>query len=204
MHFLKKVQMSKAKSPKQKSRLSYLPPTPPRLFLGLVFLIFGLAIIFSNNRVHSAETPVNTEPIKIQGFQEKKETTGEIPIQIVIPQAGIDIQVKRSEIVNGYWEVFEESAGWGVESGYPGSPGNQVIFAHARERLFLDLTKAKIGTNIYVMTGENWYKYETKEIKEVFPDQVEIVAPTEDETLTLYTCSGYKDQKRLVLVAKRV
>lgn len=39
--------------------------------------------------------------------------------------------------------------------------------------------------------------------KEVLPESVEVVAPTTDETLTLYTCTGFADQKRLIVTAKR-
>jgi LPXTG-site transpeptidase (sortase) family protein len=126
------------------------------------------------------------------------------PTRIIIPDLSIDIPTQRSEIVKGYWEVFEDKAGWGEGSGYPGETGNQVIFAHAREGLFIKLPDIKPGAKIYVTTENGWYSYEVKEIKEVIPSDISVLAPTDDETLTLYTCSGYKDQKRLVVVAKRI
>ena len=43
-----------------------------------------------------------------------------------------------------------------------------------------------------------------EEIKLAYPNEVEVIAPTEDETLTLYTCSGFNDEKRLVVVGKRI
>ena len=60
-------------------------------------------------------------------------------------------------------------------------------------------------TNLYLdLSQKDWFTYEVKEIKEVFPNQVEVIAPTPDEPLTLYTCSGYKDQKRLIVISKRI
>ena len=58
--------------------------------------------------------------------------------------------------------------------------------------------------DVYVLNDDDHYTYEIKEIKEVFPNQTEVVAPTEDETLTLYTCSGFDDARRLIIIAKRV
>ena len=55
-----------------------------------------------------------------------------------------------------------------------------------------------------ILTKEKWYEYEIKEIKEVLPSQTETIAPTKEETLTLYTCSGFSDSKRLIVIAKRI
>ncbi len=125
------------------------------------------------------------------------------PVKISIPSLSIDIPVKEAKVVNGYWELFEDAAGWGVGSAYPGEVGNQVIFAHAREGLFLPLKKAKPDQKIIVFTKDKWFEYKISEIKEVLPSQTEVIAPTTDETLTLYTCSGFSDSKRLIVVAKR-
>ena len=62
----------------------------------------------------------------------------------------------------------------------------------------------KIGMKVYVFTDSGWYQYEVGEITEVSPNKTEVVAPTENEILTLYTCSGFSDSKRLIIVAYRV
>jgi LPXTG-site transpeptidase (sortase) family protein len=123
---------------------------------------------------------------------------------VIIPAVSIDITVQHAKIIAGYWQVFNDTAAWGEESGYPGKPGNQVIFAHARKGLFLPLKDVTTGMKVYVMTDNAWYAYEVKEIKAVYPNQKEVIAPTTDETLTLYTCTGYEDSKRLIVIAKRV
>ena len=57
---------------------------------------------------------------------------------------------------------------------------------------------------IYVLTKDHWYEYMVNEILIVNPDQIDVINPTQDETLTLYTCSGYFDTQRLVVKAKRI
>lgn len=161
-------------------------------------------MVFGRGQTTSIKNSFADEPVKVEGFS-KEEAKDEkiLPQRIIIPSLSIDIAVKRARNIKGYWEVFEDSAAWGEGSGIPGEPGNQVIFAHVREGLFLPLKEVKTGMNVYVLTEKGWFDYKVVEIKEVYPNQVEVIAPTEDETLTLYTCTGYNDSKRLIVVAKR-
>lgn len=121
-------------------------------------------------------------------------------IKGVAPGAKIAaIQVCSS---NGYcWS--DEVAGYGLGSALPGRSGNSVIFAHAKKNLFLPLRNIKINDLIYVVTENNhWYSYAVIEKREVFPNQVEVIASTDDKILTLFTCSGFADTKRLIVRAK--
>lgn len=202
-----------------------------KLSLGLALLALGALLVFGKPKNISQETSYTfaDEPVKVEGFS-PQEGIQNYPKRIVIPALAIDLEVKKAEIIKGFWEVFEDSAAWGEGSGLPGEAGNQVIFAHAREGLFLPLKDVKEGMKIYVLTEDsldlsslppslaepireetgkeslrrsNWYSYEVTEIKQVFPYETEVIAPTEGETLTLYTCSGYADSKRLIVVGKR-
>lgn len=178
----------------------------------LVFLSFNLKTpikpIAVNETPAVTETPfdISREPIKIDGkiLKGRIDKKKSPPIRIIIPTVGIDIPVKEAKVVNGYWEVFPDRAGFGLGSAYPDEIGNQVIYAHAREGLFLPLKKVKMGDRIMVLTKDNWYTYKVKSIKEVLPSQIEVIAPTKETILTLYTCSGYSDSKRLIVAAERI
>lgn len=179
---------------------------PSKLALGLALFVVGLILLSNSQEVSTVNsTTFANEPVSVQGFvndDSLQSTSG--PKRIVIPALGIDIKVEKAPIINGYWQVYDDKAGWGEGSGFPGQSGNQVIFAHAREGLFLPLQSIKVGEIIYVLTDLNWYSYEVYERKEVSPNQTEVIEPTEDEILTLYTCSGYKDTKRLIAKAKPI
>jgi len=175
--------------------------------LGLALIFLGLILVLGGGNYLKQSASSDTfakEPVKVEGFAENSSESEKAPQRIIIPEAKIDLEVKQAKNVNGYWEVFPDSAGWGEGSGLPGETGNQVIFAHARRGLFASLRDVRVGTRIYVIAKNNWYLYEAKEVKEVFPNQVEVIAPTSDESLTLYTCSGFADSKRFIVVAKRV
>ena len=166
-------------------------------FLFVVAFLIGVVDNFSLNL--AKPVPV----IKLSQTQTEKlvET---VPDRLTIPDLGIDVSVAKSNIVNGYWEVFNDKAGWGDQSGYPGFAGNQVIFAHARKGLFLNLKQITKGMIVKVYTEEVEYDYKVVDIKSVFPNDLSVIAPTADETLTLYTCTDTNDIKRLVVIAKRV
>lgn len=178
-----------------------------KLGLGIALILLGFILVFgqtpSPGQQNQQSSTFASEPVEIKGFSQEEHSKESLPSRIIIPDLSIDLEVKEAKIVDGYWEVFENSAGWGEGSGLPGKNGNQVVFAHAREGLFLPLQNIKTGMSIYILTDGSWYQYQVAEIKEVFPNKVEVIAPTDDETLTLYTCSGFKDTKRLIVVAKR-
>ncbi len=141
-------------------------------------------------------------PIKIEAnLLQKKETTQE-PLRIVIPTLSIDLPVVEAKVVNGFWELSETSASHGIGSANPGELGNTVIFAHAREGLFLPLRSIKNNDNVYVLSKDHWYRYRVVQTQLVDPDHIQVIAQTKDETLTLFACSGFLDSKRLIVTLK--
>ena len=48
----------------------------------------------------------------------------------------------------------------------------------------------------------NKYSYVVSETLEVSPDKIEYVLPKNEEILTLYTCSGFLDSKRYIVIAR--
>lgn len=143
------------------------------------------------------ESPIKIAPELLVNKKESQH-----PQRILIPKLNIDLYVVEAKVVNGYWETSETVASHGMGSGNPGELGNIVISAHAREGMFENLRNVQKGDQIYLLTKDSWYRYSVSEIKEVRPNQLEVISPTADETLTLYTCTGFTDEKRLIVVAK--
>lgn len=138
-------------------------------------------------------------------FTYLRPDNSQMPQRIVIPSINVDIPIRVSPLVNGYWEVFEKEAGFGFGSAPPSAKeGNQVIFAHARQGLFGDLKNLKKGQRVYVLTTSQWYVYEVNSSQEVDPSNVKVISHTSQQRLTLFTCSGFLDSKRLIVSAKPV
>lgn len=174
---------------------------PSKITIGICLFAIGFLLVFVKPKA-DASIPYPIGPDLANNVSLINEIDKEkIPQRIVIPDLGLDIDVVPSFIKNGYWEVFEDKAGWGVGSAYPGEIGNSVIFAHAKENLFEKLKFIKKDSKVFVLTKNGWFEYEAKNKFEVSPSDTKIVAPVNSEKkLTLYTCSGYKDTKRLVVV----
>ncbi len=180
-------------------------PMKSRLSLGFALLALGVLLVFGTPQTSDTNSyTFANEPVRVEGFSSHDSVSEKLATRIVIAELAVDLPIKKAKVIKGYWEVFEDSAAWGEGSGLPGKVGNQVIFAHAREGLFLPLKEVSVGMNIYLFTEDKWYAYQIDEIRQVYPNQIEVIAPTEDERLTLYTCSGFNDSKRLIVVAKRI
>jgi LPXTG-site transpeptidase (sortase) family protein len=140
-------------------------------------------------------------PITIDSSLLKLTLPKQPPLRIVIPILKIDLPIVEAKVVNGLWELSETTASHGVGSANPGENGNVVIFAHAREKLFLPLKNILKNDLIYVFTKDEWFRYRVDDIKNVLPTDTEVIKSSSDEILTLYTCSGFLDNKRLIVKA---
>jgi LPXTG-site transpeptidase (sortase) family protein len=198
---VKRPAKGEARLRRQKSKLltkKLFSPQNIRTLLGLFFVILGLLFLYKVPVIKSS--PQNNEPIAASSEFKKLERDSSV-VRILIPKHDIDLTVTFSKIKDGYWELSETTASHGEGSANPGERGNTVIFAHARQGLFYNLKNIDRGDIIYVLTKDNWHRYKVSEIKAVYPNQVETIAPTNNEILTLFTCSGFFDEKRLIVKA---
>ena len=183
----------------RKSAKKLLKPNIIRSVLGILFVILGFIFLYAIPTIPQNEV-TSKEPITA-GYEFAKNKKESEVVRIIIPDRDIDLEVKHAKLNQGYWETSETSASHGEGTANPGEKGNVVVFAHAREGFFYNLKDAKKDDVVYVFTKDQWYKYKVSEIKNVYPNNVEIVAPTDNEVLTLFTCSGFFDEKRLIVKA---
>lgn len=174
-----------------------------KIFAGIILIALG--VVFIKPHLLPVPTSANSfssEPVQVTGLTERSVTEDKIPVRVLIPSVSIDLPVKTAHVKNGYWEVFKDNAGWGEGSGIPGEKGNVVIFAHAKKEMFAPLRDIKKDAEVLVFTKEKWFSYKVESIRQVYPNNTAVIAQTDDETITLYTCSGFGDAKRLIVSAK--
>ena len=152
----------------------------------------------------SSSAELFRNPIRIDQAMISFRLPSQPPQRIVVPEIGGDLPIVEARIVNGFWELSETTASHGVGSANPGDGENVVVFAHARMNLFGPLKNIKKNQKIYILTKDRWFVYTVRDIKFVKPDQVEVIKPTEHEMLTLFTCSGFLDTKRLIVKAEPI
>jgi len=179
--------------------------------LGLVLIIAGCMLwlglgvyrVFYAQDLSFAVPPTLRDSGASVGAGEQVEIVGVLPKRIVIEKAGIDLPVFAGEIVKGKWTVVANGANHWRESAKLGEKGNVVIYGHNWKNLFGPIQGLKEGDEIQAW-GENdqVFNYTITKTMSVKPTAVEIVLPTEEPQLTLYTCIGFLDKERFVVIAK--
>lgn len=195
-------------------------------FLGFVLMVIGVIVIVTSITVNTFQYLTKQEAISSfneAGSWEKIEDTKDIvssegenseeeaptfdsKINYLVRIPKIDSVEPVSEGTSK--EALANSLGHDTSTVNPGEKGNCVIAGHRNYtfgKFFNRLDEVEIGDMIYVDTHEETYTYKVKEIKVVEPEDVSILDNTEEEILTLYTCTPiYIATHRLVVIAERV
>jgi sortase (surface protein transpeptidase) len=86
----------------------------------------------------------------------------------------------------------------------PGRTGNTYLYSHARVGMFLSLWNARVGDDVLIVAPDGrTLRYAVSEVRpRVPPSDVSVVAPTDDERVTLQTSTGPAPQDpRFVVIA---
>jgi LPXTG-site transpeptidase (sortase) family protein len=114
----------------------------------------------------------------------------------------VDSPITRGIVEGNNWTLSEQEAVYITQSARPGEKGNVIIYGH-NTREVLGNIRALKGTEIITLTMDDGSTrdYQVKEMKEIKPEVVSDIQPTDYEVLTLYTCSGFADKNRFVVRA---
>lgn len=127
---------------------------------------------------------------------------GATPTYIAIESLKVGLNITPTLINDGIWQVSDTTAAYLESSARPEEGGNIIIYGHNKRELFGPLRSIKLGDTISLKADDGKeYAYKVAEIKTVDPDAINEVMPTDYEVLTVYTCTGIFDSKRLVIKA---
>lgn len=186
--------MATGKQPPKTSRSRH----QPRFFLvsaalGLLMILAGLYLTYQQT-ILSFTTP--PPPQQIVNVRESP------PVRIRIASGSIDLPIEVGWIRNGKWDISPKNASHLATSAHPRESGNIVVYGHNKEAIFGKLRQVKQGDLIELETAEGEsHDYRVTEISQVTPKQIEVVLPTDYEVLTVYTCTGFLDSRRLIIKA---
>ncbi|MFC1626702.1 sortase [Patescibacteria group bacterium] len=162
---------------------------------GLLLICISLFLKYHYNNRLSFTVPVEKIVSPIQD-------TNDIA-SIHITKLLLTLPVFETTINNGTWEIANEGASHLGISGAPGADTNIVIYAHNSLDKFGALRDLHPGDKVQLTTDDGLtHEYMIDKTHEVTPTNIEIISPTQEEILTLYTCSGIADTKRFVVHAK--
>lgn len=166
------------------------------LIFGVVLFLFGTYGYFYSRAILSfSKVPEVTQVVY------RKPS----PQRIIISDLKINLDVTESRIVSGVWEISNKGASHLNISDNPGENGNIIIYGHNKKVIFGSLPYIRNGSIIKIITEDGLeHDYKVMSKKTVSPNDLSLIMPTNDETLTLYTCTGFLDSKRFVIVAKPI
>lgn len=166
------------------------------IIIGILLIIFGVFLLVSYQTLSlplsdSSMASESSEPLW--------------PKWINISKSKITVQVRAGGYENGKWILNNNFAFYLPTSWKLGEGGNTILYAHTRDRLFGSLKKTSVG-DIIILGDANGkiYNYKVYSIESIKPYQVEKIETNIKDTITLFTCDGWFDEKRLVVKAGKV
>jgi len=188
------------------------------LLTGIVFIILGKVdrikyYLYGEDKsllvLPSGEEEIVKEFEKKNGENSKSIDLSEISSStnmIIIPKMGV-----KAEILEGGIEQLSRGVWLMPNTSTPDQGGNTVITAHRWKfkppdpRTFYNIDKMQVGDVISIRWKRKIYYYKVIETKVVTPDQTEILYPTKDPMLTLFSCTPlYQTTHRQVVRASLV
>jgi LPXTG-site transpeptidase (sortase) family protein len=143
------------------------------------------------------------------------------PTRLVIPAISLESKIApigwESVVIDGatyrQWSTTDNLVSWHNLSAKLGQPGNTVLNGHSNVNgaVFRNLKYVEIGDEITVFSDEQDYhyivtqKFSVKEKDASLEARIEnakLIAPTQDERLTLITCANPGATHRLIVVAR--
>lgn len=132
---------------------------------------------------------------------------------LLIPKLAVETKMVEVPYVGRQWDIsrLRGEAAHLEGTAYPGEPGNVVLAGHitipdAGWGPFKDLHTLEPGDRVFIEHGPTTYVYAVREVNIVAPTDVQVAYPTEDNRLTLITCTGWSDlqddyTQRVIVVA---
>lgn len=180
------------KNSTNKSGITTLFQPSVMALLGLTLMGLG-AFTLAGNFVHTPTRPA------------VRNTTFSYPTSIYVGNRETAIPVTQGDIVSGEWQLSKTEAVHLSSSGYPGNTGNIVVYGHNTSGIFGSLKQLSVGEHILLDTANgSRHVYTVANVFETTPKDTKILDSSDTEQLTLYTCTGFLDSKRLVVKATKV
>lgn len=128
--------------------------------------------------------------------------TTTLPAAIAIPSQHISLPIIPAEKKNNFFETTSQGVSYLISSPLPGEKGNSILYGHNWSNLLGNLIHARQGDTISVTFQDKTQKtFTVHSIVVVSPDDVSVLKNTTDSRITIYTCTGFLDNKRFVAEA---
>jgi len=177
-----------------------------RTTIGKGFIIFGIILLIASAALTYQR--VNPSRLKFENYAPDDSSTVNIvgvPKRLIIDDLGINLEVVPGNIKNDKWSTTYDGVSYLSSSPIPGTAGNSILYGHNWASLLGNLKSAKPGQVIEIVDDSGKVtKFEISFVQVVGPNEKSILDQTSDSRITLYTCTGFLDTKRLVVTALKI
>ena len=123
-------------------------------------------------------------------------------LRLIIPRVGVDVPLIEAPIVGREWDISllrGEAAHLGGTAAV-GEHGNIVLAGHITIPgggwgPFRELEIMQPGDEIFIQDQDGTIRYEVVDLQIVAPEDVYVVFPTEEDRLTLLTCTSWDPEQ---------
>ena len=169
------------------------PGKPAKLIARAVyylFLIGGILVLayaaYTIADAHAYQTveKVRFENVKVSSNQQPRHVVpGDVIGELEVPRLGLQTIVVQGDSP----KILRRAVGHIVETAMPGGQGNVTLAGH-RDTFFRPLRNIRRGDTVTLKTLEGAFQYEVESTAVVPPNDIQVLQPYAERTLTLITC----------------
>lgn len=127
------------------------------------------------------------------------------PKNVRIKSISLEAEVASGGYKDEKWILVNDHALYLPTSSKLGDGGNTILYAHNTDKLFGNLKKTSVGDIIDVNDADGkTYSFSIYSKEYIKANQMGKLATNLKDTITLFTCDGWFDEKRLVVKATRL
>jgi hypothetical protein len=122
------------------------------------------------------------------------------PVGLTLPRQSAALPIIQAPMVNGEWTISSQAV-----SLLKTESAGQIMYGHNWNSLLGPLTRSQLGESITIhLTNGQAETYRITSKFSVPADRLDVLALANDpNTLLIYTCDGWLDTQRLIVLAQR-
>ncbi len=164
------------------------------IFVGIISLVSSM-VLLSNRYVPLLPEALSSSMV-IQGSAQR-------PTHLKLTQESESIELVPSQIQNQTWETSQTGASILTNPSLLGlSDTSIVIYGHNWPRLLGKLHELKEGDVFYLKIQGSWQEMQIQSQSIVGKSDLGPLYAADTKSVIVYTCAGFLDSKRLVVLAK--
>lgn len=168
------------------------------MLLGVFLILFSAVLIYQRYNPNKLAFSKEPETINYQ-------SGSSLPHKLIIKDLDIDVDILAVNFKDQKWVTTDNGVSYLTSSAVPGEVGNSILYGHNYRSLLGNLTQAKVGQKIEIMFEDGSKKeFIINYTTTVDPSKTALLENSSDSRVTIYTCTGFLDNQRFVVVAKQV